>query len=287
MKLHPNTPEPYILFMAGSLGAKADVHLKQLSLFGMITRLPNNIIYKIAFTKLSSDPDSSSSWFVQVRKLCAQYGLPSPLSLLSNPPSKCTYNSTVKKHVVDYWEQLMRNEAASKTSLAYCNATNMSLTTPHPLWTTSGSNPFEINKSIIVARLLSGRYRSDYLTRHWSKDNPSGFCVLCPDKKIPGTIEHMLVSCDAFGSKREDLFLYWEQQSEDNPKLHFLLSTMLSSSTQDFVQFLLDPSVVQIVLDGCQLHHYTLCDVFSLTRTFCYGIHRRRQQLIGRFSYRL
>ena len=89
MKLHPNTPEPYILFMAGSLGAKADVHLKQLSLFGMITRLPNNIIYKIAFTKLSSDPDSSSSWFVQVRKLCAQYGLPSPLSLLSSPPSKC------------------------------------------------------------------------------------------------------------------------------------------------------------------------------------------------------
>ena len=156
MKLHPNTPEPYILFMAGSLGAKANVHLKQLSLFGMITRLPNNITYKIAFTKLSSDPDSSSSWFVQVRKLCSQYGLPSPLSLLTSPHSKCSYNSLVKKHVLEYWEEFMRSEAASKTSLAYFNTTNMSLTTPHPLWTTSGSNPFEINKSIIVARLLSG-----------------------------------------------------------------------------------------------------------------------------------
>ena len=181
----------------------------------------------------------------------------------------------------------MRSETASKTSLAYFNTTNMSLTTPHPLWTTSGSNPFEINKSIIVARLLSGQYRSDYLTRHWSKTNPSGSCVLCPLKNIPGTIEHMLVSCDALSAKRDDLILYWEQQAEDNSNLRLLTTTMLSSSPQELVQFLLDPSVVQSVLDGCQLNHYTLSDVFSLTRTFCYGIHRRRQQLIGRFNYRL
>ena len=180
----------------------------------------------------------------------------------------------------------MKNEARTKTSLAYFKPDSMSLTTPHPLWTTSGSNPFEINKSIIVARLLSGRYRSDYLTRHWSKTNKDGSCVLCPGMGFSGTIEHMLVDCDALTDKRNDLLLFWQQQTEENPHLQKLVSAMQSSSSRDFVQFVLDPSVVLAVLDGCQLEHYTLSDVFSLTRTFCYGIHRRRQQLIGRFNFK-
>ena len=180
----------------------------------------------------------------------------------------------------------MKCEASSKTSLAYYKPENMSLRTPHPLWTTSGSNPFEINKAVIVARLLSGRYRSDWLTRHWSKSNKLGFCTLCPGKNIKGTIEHMLVTCEALTDKRDDLLLYWDQQTEDNNRLQLLTSTMLSSTTSTLVQFLLDPSVVPSVLHGCELQHFTLSDVFSLTRTFCYGIHRRRLQLIGRFNFK-
>ena len=217
-----------------------------------------------------------------------KYSLPSPLSLLSHPLSKSSFKTLVKKRVVDYWQQEVQEEAKSKPSLLkFFKPEYMSLVKPHPLWTTAQNNQFEINKSLVVAKLLSGRYRSDWLCRHWSKTNPSGHCLLCPGENIPGTVEHMLVSCPGLDDKRDDLILYWSQHTEDNPHLQHLTSSMLSSDEDTLVQFLLDPSAVPSVINGCQQKLYSLSDVFKLTRTFCYGIHRRRLQLIGRFKFNL
>ena len=47
-KLHDKTPEAVVFFLAGSLPESAHLHLKQLSLFSMITRLPHNILNTIA-----------------------------------------------------------------------------------------------------------------------------------------------------------------------------------------------------------------------------------------------
>ena len=101
-KLLRNTPECVIMFLAGSLGAKANIHIRQLGLFGMICRLPDNVLFSIAHQKLLSDPDNSSSWFVQIRHLCAQYDLPSPLLLLQTPPTKSSFKSLVKSKVTDF-----------------------------------------------------------------------------------------------------------------------------------------------------------------------------------------
>jgi hypothetical protein len=192
----------------------------------------------------------------------------------------------MKMKTLDFWQQELREEAKSKKSLSkFFKPDHMSLLKPHPLWTTSQNNPFEINKSLVVAKLLSGRYRSDWLCRHWSKMNSSGHCALCPGKELPGTVEHMLVACHALSDKRDDLLLYWNQQNEENHHLQHLTSTMLGSKVDELVQFLLDPSVVPMVILGCQQQLYTLADVFNLTRTFCYGLHRRRLQLTGRFNF--
>ena len=284
-KLHKNTPDCFTLFMAGSPGATATLHMKQLGLFGMISRLPDNILHSIALSKLYSEPDDSCSWFVQIRHLCSKYALPSPLLVLSNPPTKSTFKALVKKKVIDFWQNQLRDEASTdnRPSLKYFKPQYMSLLKPHPLWTTSQANPFEINKSLVVAKLLSGQYRSDWHTRHWSKDNKEGFCLLCPGSEVPGTIEHMLISCPTLEDKRVLLFKYWNQQSEDNFHLQKLLESKLLSDATNLVQFLLDPSAVSSVISGCQQNHYTLNDVFALTKTFCYGIHRRRLKLLGRF----
>ena len=97
----------------------------------------------------------------------------------------------------------------------------------------------------------------------------------------------MLVSCPGLNDKRDDLILYWNQRTEDNPHLHHLTSSMLSSEEDTLVQFLLDPSAVPSVIYGCQQKLYSLSDVFKLKRTNCYEIHRRRLQLIGRFKFKL
>ena len=171
------------------------------------------------------------------------------------------------------------------TSLRYFQPQYMSLLRPHPLWTTSKSNSYEVNKSVVVARMLSGRYRSDWLTRHWSPTNKDGFCLLCPLSNTPGDIEHLLVNCEALSTKRDHLFQFFDRQTQNSPPLRSLLNNMRESSTEAFVQFLLDPSVVPLVIHDVQKKLYTLDEVFFLTRTFCYGIHRRRLHLLGRFNF--
>ena len=162
-KLPRNTPESVVMFLAGSLGATAHIHIRQLGLFGMITRLPENILHSIALNKISSEPDSSSSWFVQIRHLCTQYCLPSPLSLLLDPPTKCAFKSLVKSSVTDFWKQKYEDEASPKPSLQFFKPKFMFLNKPHPLWLSSKSNPFETNKSRAVSKLLSGRYPTEAL----------------------------------------------------------------------------------------------------------------------------
>ena len=188
--------------------------------------------------------------------------------------------------MVDFWQTKFRDVASSKPSLTYFKPQFMTLQTPHPLWTTSKDNPFEINKSLVVAKMLSGQYRSDWHSRHWSKLNKDGFCPLCPESSTPGTLEHMLVACPALDEKRMLIFNFWSQQSQYNHHLQNLLQDMLSANMNVLVQFLLDPSVEAKVISGCQQKNFTLEEVFTLTRTYCYGLHRRRLQLIGRFNHR-
>ena len=92
-KLIQKTPRPVICFLAGALPGTALLHLRQLSLFGMITRLPGSILNKMARSTLVCDKPSTRSWFHQIREICHQYSLPSPLSLLDFPPTKCTLKS--------------------------------------------------------------------------------------------------------------------------------------------------------------------------------------------------
>ena len=284
MKLHDKTPVEVILFLSGSLPAEAHIHMRQLGLFLMITQLPENILHSMADKVLHSDSDSSKSWFIQIRKLSSMYDLPSPLAMLASPLSKTSYKSMIKSRVTDYWERFLRKSAAPKDSLLYFNPDFMSLRKCHPIWTSCSANPFEVNKAICQARLLSGRYRCDWACRHWSRTNKDGYCVLCPGQAVPGTVEHMLVLCPALQEKRTMLNQYWQKQSCEDTALHNLLWSKLNSSPKELVQFLLDPSVVPAVIDGCQKKLFNLDSLFALTRTYCYGLHRRRHQLSGTWN---
>ena len=77
------------------------------------------------------------------------------------------------------------------------------------------------------------------------------------------------------------------EQTEDNLELRAVIAAEMSStaSISNTVQFLLDPSVVLSVQDSVHKNKFTLQEVFAITRTYCYAIHRRRLQLIGRFNF--
>ena len=284
MKLPDKCPDSVIYFLAGSVPVLAHIHKKQLNIFGMITQLPGNVLNILARNILLTESCKTKSWFIDVRQLCSQYGLPSPLKLLEEPLSKSAFKNQVSKKVLDHWTINLRKEAFTKTSLCFFNPNFMSLAYPHPIWTSCSSNPFETNKATVQVAMLSGRYKTDYHSRHWDKTNPQGLCLLCPDKFFFGTLQHLLLHCDALSDKKSRVIELWSSHAADDVHLHQLLKELLQGCPRLLTQFLLDPSVVPQVLTLAQKNLVYLSTLYYLTRTWCYGIHRRRLQILGKFS---
>ena len=108
------------------------------------------------------------------------YQLPHPLSLLQEPFSSPRYKKLVQSRVIDHWEVILRAEAAEFKSLEYFKPNVMSLSAPHPIWSSFGSNPFKCHKAITAALMLSGRYLTDKQQRHWTGNKSSP--ILCSYK---------------------------------------------------------------------------------------------------------
>ena len=60
-KLYQNTPESVVFFLGGSLPFPAHLHMRQLSIFAMICRLPGNILNELAKYVLTCLPDNTKS----------------------------------------------------------------------------------------------------------------------------------------------------------------------------------------------------------------------------------
>ena len=157
----------------------------------------------------------------------------------------------------------------------------MSLSSPHPMFTTCSSNTFEANKSNCQAALLSGRYKTDLLSRHWVKENPNGFCVLCPGLNIQDTLEHFLVLCSSLMSTRVTILNFWHSFSIEDDQLCEILGSKLRSPTHTLLQFLIDPSTDSDIIRGVQQKTIKIEEIYKLTRSWCYAIHRKKLQLTG------
>ena len=288
LKLMPRTPVPVVHFLSGQLPGTALLHIRQLTLFGMVCHLKDSSLHRMSEHQLSSSKLSNGSWIMQVRDLCIKYHLPAPLSLLQFPPPKFQFKSLVKSCVVDYWETKLRSDAAPLDSLKYFKPEFMSLMKPHPVWTTCGSNPFEVNKATIQARMLSGRYLTDQLSRHWTS-NKAGTCTLpgCADDSI-GSVEHILLKCSALQLTRQKMLNLAQCVASSYPPVKDVIAKALSSQDhKETMQFLLDcsclPQVVTLQqMYGCEPLQY----LFYVTRTWCYSIHRRRMDLLGLYQFR-
>ena len=283
-KLLPNTPRSVIYFLGGCLPGEAAVHLRILGLFGMVARLPhNNPLRSHIVHTISVKKSSSKSWVWLVRDICLKYGLPHPLVILNNPLKKKDYKKLVKSRVVDYWELTLRGESSLLPSLNNFHPEYMSLTKPHPLWSTAGSNPYEIVKAIQQARFISGRYRSGCVTKHWSGNN-EGLCVAPSCTNQLETVGHILVNCSAYNDTKRRLYSLW--LSTPNKTVLGLVLQALSSETDYLLQFILDCSVLPPVILATQTSGgHVLKELFYLTRSWCFSIHRQRMKYLGRWNF--
>ena len=284
-KLYQLTPEPVVFFLGGTLPLPAHLHMKQLTLFAMICRLPENILHNLAKYILTCLPDSTTSWFMEIKKLCFQYDLPHPLILLEDPPSKSQFGRKVRLHVLDFWQIKLRQDAAplQLSSLKFFKPRYMSLSKPHILWTSCGSNTYELNKACIQAKYLSGRFRTEKLLSHFGNENLP-YCQLHPDTNVVGDLAHHLVHCPSLASQRELLFEYWKTISCSNTVCNKILLEIQTSKEDDFLQFILDCSAVPAVIIAAQIHGSEVFNIlFKATRTYCYSMYRARLRLLNQW----
>ena len=146
----------------------------------------------------------SKSWFVQVKDICLMYGLPHPLTLLSDPPSPNSFKKLCKSRIYDYWETILCIEVSSLGSMQFFRPEFHSLTKPHPIYWTAASNPYEVSKAIVQCRMLSGRYRTELLSSHWSQ-NKHGYCLQPSCISSVNTLAHILISCPCYSIARDKL----------------------------------------------------------------------------------
>ena len=164
----------------------------------------------------------------------------------------------------------------------------MSLIKPHLLWLTCGSNPFEVNKAVIQARMLSGRYITDKLARHWSQ-NEAGHCSLptCSTNAI-GSLEHFLLFCPALQEPRDKMMKLCHDVSETNDIVKSITKLIFNDPNyKRRMQFLLDCSTIPEVIQLTQRYNLeVLGQLFYISRNWCYAIHRSRMTQLGLYKYR-
>ena len=279
-KLHQNTPRAVVFFLAGCLPGEAVLHSRQLGLFSMVSHLPSDPLHSHGKYILTSAPASAHSWFQQIAELCTLYQLPDPLQLLCSPPPKLQFKKEVKNKITQYWHSLLRTEVAPLKSLKYFKPDLYSLTKAHYMWTTAASNPHECSKSSILSKMVSGRYRTDMLCRHWS-DNRAGYCRAPTCHSVPGTLEHLLVSCPALSQVRERLYCMMLEKSVMFPPLHSTIREVLECSEEHIVQLILEPLSFPVVNHFAKLHGARFIAQLSyLTRTFAFYIDRHYKQIL-------
>ena len=122
-------------------------------------------------------------------------------------------------------------------SLVYFHPKYMSLSSPHPLWTTAGSSPTQVSMASVQSLMLSGRYRTEGLCSHWSS-NPNGYCRSSSSCNTFEDISHILQHCRALAGTRERLSAITSSYCEDKPEVKFLVDTFCSPQRRHFCQFL-------------------------------------------------
>ena len=191
------------------------------------------------------------------------------------------FQKKIKDAVRNHWENKLKEEACDLNSLRYFNPFTSSLQYPHHTWKLSGNNPFETHKSIVLAKMLSGRYRTEYLMRHWSNKNKDGFCQFTSCCSVAGTLEHILVVCPALENVRRKMKEFvLEKLREKLIPMYLFVSEIFKGNEEAQTCFLLSPLSFPFISSQVHLYGDTLLQLICYcSRTYVYYIHKERMRL--------
>ena len=280
-RLHPKTPAPALHFLSGSLPAEALLHIQYFTLLHMIACLgPSNTLYQHALHTLHHHV--KNSWFTVVRSVSQKYLLPDPLQIFISPLSKKPFKSAVKKAVISHWHAALQAETEQKTSLVFLSPAFLPQGRgPHPLWWTCGSSPSAVRAATVQAKMLSGRYRTCWLRRHFGLGE-TGACRLPGCGMVPGDTALLRGECPALLPALSSTISNLQQQFSSCQQLALPLLSALQGDRMQISTFILDPSTnSQVIALRQEFDPEVLLPIFRASRAWVWSVHRTRMRLLG------
>ena len=137
-----------------------------------------------------------------------------------------------------------------------------------------------------MGKMLSGRYRSCWLRRHWTKE--SGACRLPGCGQVPGDVAHLLSGeCPALQPHLATTLHHLFVMLAPQPHLLLALLTALHGDRETVTTFFLDPSTDPRVIQLVQLHGQepVLTPLFQAARAWVWCAHRTRMRMLGLEHY--
>ena len=218
-----------------------------------------------------------------MRSVSQKYLLPDPLQILISPLSKKPFKSAVKKAVISHWHSALQAETEQKTGLVFLHPAFLPLGRgPHPLWWTCGSSPSAVQAATVQAKMLSGRYRTCWLRRHFGLGE-TGACRLPGCGMVPGDTAHLLRGeCPALLPALSSTISNLQQQFSSCQQLALPLLSALQGDRMQISTFILDPSTnSQVIALRQEFGPEVLLPIFRASRAWVWSVHRTRMRLLG------
>ena len=156
--LPQNTATPAVYLLLGSLPIEGHLDLSVLSLFNRAVSIPGSLERDIIERQLAMKDLNSNSWTANVRKILNKYMLPSAFDILCYPRPKEMWKKAITPVVNQFWENKLREDAASKSTLRYLNLQNCTIGTVHPIYHTLPTDQIHTLMAATATKLLVQRY---------------------------------------------------------------------------------------------------------------------------------
>ena len=192
---------------------------------------------------------------------------------------KTAYKASVKTAIISFWRAALIAEAVPLSSLRYLRLPFLPLGRgAHPLWWTCSSSSTAVRSATVMAKMLSGRYRSCWLRRHWTEE--SGACRLPGCGQVPGDVPHLLSGeCRALQPYLATTLQHLFDMLDPHPHLLPPVMAALNGDRETVTAFFLDPGVMKLVQEYGTVS--VLTPMFRAARAWIWCAHRARMRLLG------
>jgi len=243
-----------IHLLAGMPPIEALLDIQLASLLLAVAKTPGHGLLGIGLHQLSMKDSKSSSWFLYCARRLTVYGL-DPIDIILG---QCCHQR-IKSTILQYWDDSLKEEALTKSTLKHLDVSQCSCRRIHPVWSTIDCSTADTRKALVKARLLCGTYtlQANRAVFNQYKADPS--CLMC--EAAPEDRCHFILHCPALEVHRQK---YLGAVTDLVPDFHNL-------TDDDKINNILDSNSVK--------NRQVKCDFAGLeaaSRSYIYSIHCKR-----------